>query len=198
MSRKKPMIATRLQKRAISAASTALLPSRVADTQMLMEDFKAIDNDWRETSPEDRAARQSLYWAQLAALQSFLGSQGQDSPALSDFIDALQNTIGGVADEKRLMPLHWISNALAVNKEYALAQVIATINKAPTESKRKALKLGADYLGMKPKQVRDLIKNYRKGGYSRKLHEIVDEIEYQIGLGHGPDLDQLRDAGLLG
>ena len=61
------------------------------------------------------------------------------------------------------MPLHWISNALAVNKEYALAQVIATINKAPTESKREALKLGADYLGMKPKQVRDLVKNYRKG-----------------------------------
>src|SRR4051794_11221837 len=113
MSRKKPMIATRLQKRAISAASTARLPNRLADTRMLMEDFKAIDNDWRETSPEDRAARQSLYWAQLAALQSFLGSQRQDSPALSDFIDALQNTIGGVATEERLAPPRgWTSNAL--------------------------------------------------------------------------------------
>jgi hypothetical protein len=177
MSRKKPMIATRLQKRAISAASTARLPSRLADTRMLMEDFKAIDNDWRETSPEDRVARQSLYWAQLAALQSFLGSQRQESLALSDFIDALQNTIGGVADEKRLMPLHWISNALAVNKEYALAQVIATINKAPTESKREALKLGADYLGMKPKQVRDRVKNYRKEGFKARVTAYIERTQ---------------------
>jgi hypothetical protein len=198
MSRKKPMIATRLQKRAISAASTALLPSRLAATRILLEDFKAIDNDWRETSPEDREARQSLYWAQLAALLSFLGSQGQESPALGDFIDALQNTISGVADEERLKPPPYTSNPLAVNKKYALAQVIAAINKAPTESKRKVRKAGAAYLSMTPKQVRDLVNNYHYKGAYKTLHAMVAEIEDQIDLGHGPDLDQLRDAGLLG
>jgi hypothetical protein len=197
MSRKIPEIAKRLLERQQAASSAPPLNILTA-ALTLLEDFRILNQDWKNTSADDVVAQQHLWWAALAVIQCFLSSLGQASPAISAFIDALQNTTNGVTFEKRLAHPVRLSKAHTVVDDYARAQVIAAINKASPDRRQQLLRVGAVHLNQTPKQVSNLVKNYNNTIKSGALRVTAEAIERQIDAGYGPDLDALRKAHLLG
>jgi hypothetical protein len=191
------MIIKRLERRRWTASSMPP-PDIATATLTFLEDFKKLDDEWRDIGDDDKKGQQLSWWDALAVTQSFLTSQGQESPALNAFISALQNTTAGIPSEKRLEHPERIARFHSLEENYARAQVIAAINKAPPGRRQKLLEAGAKHLKCTSAQVNELVKNYRKEHLTNSmLRSTVQRIEYQLDRGCGPDLDGLREAKLL-
>jgi hypothetical protein len=197
MSRKPSTIINRLEQ--LRWAASSMPPPNIA-TEVLrfLEHIKIVDHEWESIDATDRKGQQLLWWDVLAVTQYFLASQGQESPALNALISALQNTTAGIPSEKRLEHPERIAKFHSLEENYARAQVIATINKAPPGQRQKLLEAGAKHLKCTSAQVNELVKNYRKEHLTnRMLRSTVQRIEHQLDRGYGPDLDGLREANLL-
>ena len=200
MSRKPPKIIEVLVKRELLSALDAPPPDLEVAAIALLAEIGILNHDWRNIPDDDpvaRRRRQHLWLMLDYIIGSFLESQGHVCPALNDRIDAQQRILKGVPEE-RLAHTQRIGNALPLETEYARAQVIAAINKAPAGRRRELIAIGAAHLGFTPKQVNELLKNYRKGVLSRMLQDYVKLIEAQIEAGGGSHVNLLREAGLLG
>jgi hypothetical protein len=200
MSRKPPKIIEVLKRRAELSALGAPPPDLEVAAINLLAEIGILNHDWQSIPDDDPVARQRRQHLLLMLdyiIRSFLESQGHACPALNDRIDAQQRILKGVPEE-RLAHTQRIGNALPIEEEYARAQVIAAINKAPAGRRREVIAIGAAHLGFTPKQVNQLRKNYRKGLLSGELQHYVELIESQIEAGDGSHVNLLREAGLLG
>ncbi|WP_158044433.1 hypothetical protein [Skermanella pratensis] len=201
MSRKPPKIIEVLHKRAELSARGAPPPGLEDAAIALLAEIGILNHDWRNIPDENSVARrrrqQELWLALNYSFRSFLESQGHVCPALNDLIDAQQNVLKGVSED-RMAHTQRVGNALPLETEYARALVIAAINKAPAGRRREVIAIGAAHLRFTSKQVNELLKNHRKGAYSRTLSDLVESIEFQIEAGVGAHVVQLREAGLLG